>query len=218
MPPSRSSLRQVSTLTALPGPGDSGTRPARRSPAPEACEWCGGRFTGRVARVAGDWLTYYPVGATRNGIASELPPGFGALRRRRTVGHGEADLHTAADRLLTWQMHRRCGMRVVATTPRAEVGTSVELRLGPSAWPRIRCRVVHVVDGPRAKGFGYGTLPGHPEHGEEAFVVRLQDDGTVTAEVVAYANPAWRALRVAPPALRLTQAVAATAYLRALLV
>ena len=169
--------------------------------------------------MAGDWLTYYPVGATRDGIASELPPGFGALRRRRTVGHGEADLRTAADRLLGWDMHRRCGLRVDAATPRAEVGTDVELRLpGLPSRPRIRCRVVHVVDEPRARGFGYGTLPGHPEHGEEAFVVRLQDDGTVTAEVVAYANPAWGVLRVAPPVLRLTQAVAATAYLRALLV
>lgn len=169
--------------------------------------------------MAGDWLTYYPVGATRDGIASDLPPGFGTLRRRRTVGHGEADLRTAAERLLGWDMHRRCGFRVAATTPRAEVGTDVELRPpGPVARPRIRCRVVHVVDEPRAQGFGYGTLPGHPEHGEEAFVVRLQDDGSVTAELVAYARPAWRLLRLAPPALRVTQAVAATAYLRALLV
>ena len=32
------------------------------------------------------------------------------------------------------------------------------------------CRVVYVIDEPDIRGFAYGTLPGHPESGEERFV------------------------------------------------
>ena len=36
----------------------------------------------------------------------------------------------------------------------------------------VPCRIVWVVDEPDAFGFGYGTLRGHPDEGEESFVVR----------------------------------------------
>ena len=51
-------------------------------------------------------------------------------------------------------------------------------------------RVVYVVDEPRRRGFAYGTLPGHPESGEEAFVVELQEDDEVTFTVTAFSRPA----------------------------
>ncbi len=52
---------------------------------------------------------------------------------------------------------------------------------------------------PSRFGFAYGTLPGHPESGEEAFHVVLETDGTVTAEMVAFSRPAdLPTLAVAP--------------------
>lgn len=36
---------------------------------------------------------------------------------------------------------------------------------------RAPCRVVYTVTESRRRGFAYGTLPGHPECGEEAFVI-----------------------------------------------
>ena len=42
------------------------------------------------------------------------------------------------------------------------------------------CRVVYVTTEPGQFGFAYGTLQGHPEHGEEAFHVTKQGDGTVS--------------------------------------
>jgi uncharacterized protein (UPF0548 family) len=36
--------------------------------------------------------------------------------------------------------------------------------------------VVWTVDEPNRIGFGYGTLQGHPESGEESFVVSREDD------------------------------------------
>ena len=58
-------------------------------------------------------------------------------------------------------------------------------------------------------GFGYGTLPGHPERGEEAFVVGRDDADGVWFEVPrSAARPAGSR---APPAPA-RPAVAARAY------
>ena len=47
-------------------------------------------------------------------------------------------------------------------------------RMRMAFWPRrIPARVVYVVDEPARRGFAYGTLHGHPESGEEAFLVEL---------------------------------------------
>ena len=45
--------------------------------------------------------------------------------------------------------------------------------------PKVPARVVYVIDEPLRKGFAYGTLPGHPETGEEAFIVEYRDDDSV---------------------------------------
>ena len=56
------------------------------------------------------------------------------------------------------------------------------------------CKVVWTVDEPRRSGWAYGTLPGHPECGEEAFVVERTGDGTVWLTVNAFSRPArWYA-------------------------
>jgi uncharacterized protein (UPF0548 family) len=41
---------------------------------------------------------------------------------------------------------------------------------------RAPCRVIYTITEPRRKGFAYGTLPGHPESGEEAFTISQCDD------------------------------------------
>ncbi len=57
-------------------------------------------------------------------------------------------------------------------------------RLGP-VWVHAPCRVVRVVDALGRRRFAYGTLAGHPERGEEAFVVELDDTGAVWLAVTA---------------------------------
>jgi uncharacterized protein (UPF0548 family) len=77
-------------------------------------------------------------------------------------------------------------------------------------------RVVYVIDEPKRKGFAYGTLPGHPEDGEEAFIVEQQDDGSVWLRIRAFsrpANPWWWAVY---PVLRVTQEFYTRRYERAL--
>ena len=50
-------------------------------------------------------------------------------------------------------------------------------------------RVVYVVDEPHRKGFAYGTLHGHPEGGEESFIVERTDDGSVWMVINAFSRP-----------------------------
>ncbi len=55
---------------------------------------------------------------------------------------------------------------------------------------RAPCRVVWTTEERRRAGWAYGTLPGHPESGEEAFVVDRTGDGTVWLTVTAFSRPA----------------------------
>lgn len=162
-------------------------------------------------RYGGCTLTYAEVGAT----AGPLPDGYAHLRRRGRVGAGSRDLDRAGEALLGWEMHRRAGLAVAATGPAAEGGTVV-LGLGAAAVLVIPCRVVRVVDDERRRGFAYGTLPGHPERGEELFLASLADDGSVWFEVTAFSRPGSTLIRLAGPAASAVQRVATSCYQRAL--
>ena len=66
-------------------------------------------------------------------------------------------------------------------------------------------RVVYVVDDLNRKGFAYGTLPGHPESGEESFIVEQTEDGSVWLEISAFSRPANALWWIVYPVLRLSQ-------------
>jgi uncharacterized protein (UPF0548 family) len=84
-------------------------------------------------------------------------------------------------------------------------------------WPaKIPARVVYVIDEPDRKGFAYGTLPGHPERGEESFVVERRPDESVWLTIRAFSRPSNRFFWAAYPALRLLQALFTERYKRAL--
>ena len=125
-------------------------------------------------------FTYAEVGATRDGV---LPAGYDHVVREHVVGSGRADLDRAAAAVFRWTAQRGAGLRIQASGPASTPGTVVLMtaglrRLGLD----IPCRVVWVVDEPDRRGFAYGTLPGHPESGEESFVVALRPDGEVVYE------------------------------------
>jgi uncharacterized protein (UPF0548 family) len=153
-------------------------------------------------------LTYAPVGATRTGT---FPRGFHQVRVRTVVGHGDEAFEHAAETVLTWRMHAAAGLRVAASDARVAEGSVVRCRLGPL---RIPCRVLWVLDERDARGFGYGTLPGHPESGEEAFVV-TRDHGEVSLTVSAYSRPGLLVTRLAGPVGRWGQRGMIARYARA---
>lgn len=176
------------------------------------------RTARRVAVMAPDdvtrWreapLTYQPVGLTREG---PLPDGFHHLRESFRLGRGDAAFAHAATLVMTWQMHARSGLAVTAEPGPIAEGSVVRCRLGPLPIP---CRVLWVRDEPDAQGFGYGTLPGHPVAGEEAFVVTRDGEGAVRLEVTAYSRPGLLATRLVGPLGRWGQRVAVRRYAAAL--
>jgi len=157
-------------------------------------------------------LTYAEHGATRG----RLPSGYHHIDRRELIGHGPDVFDRAAVALTTWQMHRGAGLAVAASAPVAAEGSVVTLEIG---WRRLsvsaRCRVVYVVDEPHRRGFAYGTLAGHPERGEEAFVVELRDNA-VWCHIRAFSAPASLISRISGPAGRMVQQMVTSRYLAAL--
>jgi uncharacterized protein (UPF0548 family) len=168
-----------------------------------------------LARWASADLTYDRPGATGD---DALPAGYHHLDVDEPIGRGRAAFERAADAILTWRMHEEVGLTVVAASAdRAAPGVLVVMRLGPGPLGlTIPCRVVYTVDDPDRRGFGYGTLPGHPARGEEAFTVRLTEDGDVRARVRAFSRPATRLARAGGPVTRLAQRYTARRYIRAL--
>ena len=73
-----------------------------------------------------------------------------------------------------------------------------------------------VLIGHGRRGFAYGTLPGHPESGEEAFVIERHDDDTVSFTITAFSRHATRLARVAGPLGRAAQRRITARYLRSL--
>ncbi|GAA3125089.1 uncharacterized protein (UPF0548 family) [Kribbella aluminosa] len=74
---------------------------------------------------------------------------------------------------------------------------------------------VWTVNEPDRIGFAYGTLQGHPESGEESFLVARAADGVYVA-IRAYSRPASWYTRLAGPVTRKAQYCAATRYAAAL--
>lgn len=81
---------------------------------------------------------------------------------------------------------------------------------------RSPARVVYVIDEPNRKGFAYGTLPGHPESGEEAFIVDQTEDGSVWLTITAFSRPSAWYWWVVYPVLRAFQEYYTRRYLRSL--
>lgn len=141
---------------------------------------------------------------------------WNVLRETRIVGRGSDQFARARERILSWQMHRAAGIRVEADDD-VVVGSRVRLSIGvgPLLIP-ARCEVVEVVNADAEAGFAYGTLPGHPERGEEAFLVRLLENGVVVGSVAAFSRPApWGGSLVSPLAQR-AQRIVARRYLAAM--
>lgn len=82
--------------------------------------------------------------------------------------------------------------------------------------PKVPTRVVYVVDEPLRKGFAYGTLPGHPERGEEAFIVEYRDDDSVWLTIRAFSRPSSWIFWLGYPLVRLMQEIYTSRYERAL--
>jgi len=158
--------------------------------------------------------TYSDIGAT---LAGKRPAGFHHDHYETVLGNGPETLQRAVTGLKAWEAHRLPGMRVFPSDQEIHTGATVVVTLGtPVVALAAPCRIVSVIDGQTRWGFAYGTLPGHPEQGEEAFVVSMSPDETVRFEIEAFSRPGDPLVRLSGPIGRGIQKGGTGGYLRAL--
>jgi uncharacterized protein (UPF0548 family) len=159
-------------------------------------------------------LTYADVGATLRGTQ---PAGYRSEHYETSLGRGSEVFERAVRGLQSWQAHRLHGIRVLPERTVIAADVAVVVTIGVSllclAAP---CRIVGVIDEPDRWGFAYGTLPGHPEEGEEAFIVTRAEGGDVRFEVVVFSRPGDRLVRLSGPIGPWLQRRGTHGYLRAL--
>ncbi len=147
----------------------------------------------------------------------QAPAGFGSLSRSRQLTPGEDTFRRAGEAVLGWDMHRRAGLSVRPSSPRAVEGSTVVLGLGVAGVALvIPCRVSAVFDEPDRLGFSYLSLPGHPECGMEQFLVEQAADGSVRATVTAVSRPGTLLVALGGPVSGLVQRRMVDRYLAVL--
>lgn len=163
----------------------------------------------RLDQLAARPHNYDDVGRTQTG---DVPAGYHQLTVRRRLGTGRAVFDRAVDALLHWQVQRVFGMDLSASSERVAVGAESLGRIGfgPLAL-QVPCRVVWVSEEPDRSGYAYGTLAGHPEAGEEAFVLTLEGEA-VMFTISAFARPATWYAALGGPVTRLAQRGIANRY------
>lgn len=154
-------------------------------------------------------ITYQGVGGSLTGDHVE---GFHWHESELTV---TADWDSAREAIRQWAGHRSVGGVLNPEVPPLTAGSTVAFGIPVlGIWASGTCRIVSVFDGERDFGFAYGTLPHHPEQGEEVFAVRDNADGTVTFRVAAFSKPADLITRLIGPLGRVIQRWMARRYLR----
>ncbi|TDC65555.1 DUF1990 domain-containing protein [Micromonospora sp. KC207] len=143
--------------------------------------------------------------------------GYRHISLVEAIGLGDVSFNKASEALLGLEMHRRAGLAVSSSAIPVSVGANVLLELPVTGFHiQAPCRIVYVINDRHANGFAYGTLSGHPESGEEEFVVTRDLDNRVWFSIRAFSRPSSRLLRLAEPLSHLAQRAMTLRYLSAL--
>ncbi len=145
-----------------------------------------------------------------------MPAGYVHDDESVPLGSGPEAFDRARSALEHWAAHLGAGI-AVSEGAVVEEGCTVALAAPlPIGTALAVCRVVRVVDEPGRFGFAYGTLPLHPEEGEEAFLIEYADGDLVRFRIVAFSKPRFWAARLARPIARRLQLEALRGYLEAM--
>ncbi len=152
-------------------------------------------------------FSYEEVEASREG---ELPEGYVVDRYHARLGEGPEAYERAKEALRAWRQFDLGWVRLLPPGAPIEVGTTVGvLARHYGFWSLNTARVVYLVEETgevERFGFGYGTLPGHGERGEERFSVEWRrEDGSVFYDVLAFSRPKHPLAWLGYPFARLLQ-------------
>jgi len=119
------------------------------------------------------------------------------------LGRGAEVFRRAAESLMTFRMHRAIPVKITSPAARAVEGEAVTVTM--AGFVKAPCRVIWTRDEERAAGWAYGTLKGHPEVGEESFMVEHRDDDSVWFVVRAFSRAGNRVARLGSPLIPTAQ-------------
>lgn len=148
-------------------------------------------------------LSYDAVGCTREEPAKVA--GFSRDHERVLLGKGEEVFRRAGRAIREWRMMPPSVVQPCpAGTPIDEGAMTANLFRAWSlgGWLTLPTRILYLVDDRRdhflRSGFGYGTVQGHWEHGEERFLALWnQEDDTVWYDLLVYSRPRHPLARLA---------------------
>jgi uncharacterized protein (UPF0548 family) len=115
-------------------------------------------------------------------------------RYRVRLGEGPEAYARAVEALRGWRQCDLGWVRLLLPGMPLEAGVTVGVLVWHYGfWSLNPARIVYLVEetgNVERFGFGYGTLPGHAERGEERFVVEWnRKDGSVYYDVFAFSRP-----------------------------
>jgi uncharacterized protein (UPF0548 family) len=159
-------------------------------------------------------FTYANVGATRTGA---VITGFKTDTYSVHVGRGQAVFQAAKRMLEGWQIHQARGLQLCTDGHNLETQQTVVL-VARVLFVNVMCacRVTYIINEARAFGFAYGTLPAHPECGEERFLVEWLENDEVRFSLFSFSKPSSLLFWLAYPVGRLLQRVYSHRYLQAM--
>ena len=155
--------------------------------------------------------TYPEIGASRSDV---LPPGYHHVRVEERIADAAA-FDRAVEGLRTWVAHEGAGLRIFPHEPVEPDATVIAVTSVGPAQVAAPCRIVAIFKEPDAFGFAYGTLPGHPERGEESFVLERREGSTYFA-IRAFSRPVDPLARLSGPVGRAVQRSVTRRYVIAL--
>lgn len=122
------------------------------------------------------------------------------LNTSLVLGWGDECFEQAVERLFSFSAHRFAGVNVTGTAAEGEV---LRLNFGPTRSPCLVLRAERT--SPSRAFLIYGTLPGHVERGEEAFIIDKDAQGRVVGRCVAFSQHAWWLAKLGAPVARAVQ-------------
>jgi uncharacterized protein (UPF0548 family) len=157
-------------------------------------------------------FTYEPVGAT---ATDDLPGGFRHDDWQVDLGTGDEVFERAVAGLQHWLPQRGSGF-AVGFDGLVEPGRTVAIAAPmPVGFVIITARIIYVEAEADSYAWAYGTLPIHPEVGEERFAIVRRGD-TVTFRITAFSKVVDPLGRLVPPVARALQGRANRRYLDAM--
>jgi len=162
-------------------------------------------------------FSYSELGATRMELETG-PAGYHTDRHRIRLGEGREVFERACAALRRWGPFKLGWVSNLTPDAPFEAGTTLMLLIRHFGfYSLIANRLVYVLEEPTRFGFGYGTLEGHAEQGEERFLVFIDEQGAVFFELFAFSKPRHPLAVLGTPLVRVLQAAASRGYMNAML-